>query len=80
VEVRPYYECDTDGPITHEVMTRLTAREMVTGSGQLVTFTVWPSRWLPDDDAVVTSRDGQVFKGKVADIEMWTGRLVIQLT
>ena len=36
--------------------------------------------WLPDDDAVVTSRDGQVFKGKVADLEMWTGRLVIQLT
>ena len=64
--------------VTHRIASSLTAAQITADD----TFSVWVAcadRWFPGDAAVVTSRDGRVFAGEVAGMDVCTGEITIKL-
>jgi len=75
---QPYVHGITN-TVTHEIPVRLTTGQIEAAGQTLTISAVSPDRWFPGDTAVVTSREGRVHRGQVADVCVYTGEVVIRL-
>jgi len=73
---QPYIDGITD-KVSHNIASSLTA-DLIEADEDWVTISVvCPDRWFPGDFAVVTSRDGGAFAGKVESMDVCTGEVTI---
>ncbi len=75
---QPYVDGITD-TVPHGIASSLPAGQLAAGGDTLRVPVVCPDRWFPGDAAVVTSRDGHVFAGEVAGLDVCTGEVTIKL-
>ena len=75
---QPYVDGITDA-VPHAIASALTADQIAATEDTVSVWVVCPDRWFPGDFAVVTSRDGRVFAGEVAGMDVCTGQVAIRL-
>ena len=77
---QPYVDGITD-TVRHGIASILTAGQIQIAAGQdtVSVAVVCPDRWFLGDAAVLTSRDGHVFAGEVAGLDVCTGQVTIKL-
>jgi hypothetical protein len=75
---QPYVDGITD-TVTHDLGSSLTASQIAARQGTLAVSVVCADRWFFGDFAVVTSRDGRAFAGKVEGMDVCTGEVSIRL-
>jgi len=64
--------------VPHQFASSLTASQMAADEDMVNVWVVSPDRWFPGDFAVVTSRDGRAFAGKVEGLDVCTGEVTIR--
>ncbi len=77
---QPYVDGITD-TVPHGITSTLTAGQIKIAAGKdtLSVSVVCPDRWFPGDIAVITSRDGHAFAGRVENMDVCTGQVTIKL-
>jgi len=76
---QPYVDGITD-TMPHGIASSLTASQIaITAGDTLRVCVLCPDRWFPGDFATLTSRDGHVFAGQVAGMDVCTGQVAIEL-
>jgi sarcosine oxidase gamma subunit len=75
---QPYVDGITD-TVTHDLGSSLTAGQIAASQDRLTVLVVCPDRWFFGDFAVLSSRDGRAFAGKVEGMDVCTGEVTIRL-
>ena len=75
---QPYVDGITD-VVTHDFGSSLILGQIAACQDTLSVSVVCPDRWFFGDFAVVTSRDGRAFAGKVEGMDVCTGEVTIRL-
>jgi hypothetical protein len=75
---QPYVDGITD-TVTHDLGSSLTAGQIADSQDRLTVSVVCPDRWFFGDFAVLSSRDGRAFAGKVEGMDVCTGEVTIRL-
>jgi hypothetical protein len=74
----PYVDGITN-TVTHDFRSSLTAGQIAASQDTLTVSVVCPDRWFFGDFAVLSSRDGRAYAGKVEGMDVCTGEVTIRL-